>query len=216
MSFVLELDNFQGPFDLLLALLDKQELEITDISLSKITDDYLDYIENMDLSIEEMNSFLFVAAKLTLDKSRAIISEPSLEEDIDLTESLIQYQAIKNQAKVLLRLSKKPMKSRSQNIYLQTKIENIEPKKLQIVFLDLLRNYKNKEVPKAIKNNRDHLAKSKIKFINQIKKLRSFSIDEMMSSASSKAEAIVFFMSILDLIKNEKIQKRGSTMELVG
>jgi len=214
MSFLLDLDNFQGPFDLLLKLLDKQELEITEISLSKITDDYLDYIEKMDLTIEEMNSFLFVATKLSLDKSRAIINEPSLEDEIDLTESLKQYQAIKDQAKILYNLSKSPMASRAQNIYTITKIESIDPKNLQTTFLELISSYEARSKTHTIKNYSNHLAKSKLKFHNQIKKLRSFTIEEMMTSASSRREAIVFFMSMLDLIKNEKIQKRGSLMEL--
>ena len=82
MAFVIELENFQGPFDVLLELLKQNKLEVTSVSISSITTDYLEYIENTELSVEELNWFLVVAAKLTLDKSSAVLSlEPGRSEE---------------------------------------------------------------------------------------------------------------------------------------
>ena len=211
MSFVLELDNFQGPFDLLLKLLDQQKLEITDISLSKITDDYLDYINNLELTIDEMNSFLYVAAKLSLDKSRAIIDIPSSEEDeIDLTESLKQYQKIKDQARILSELSNNPMKSRAGNIYRVSSIAKIPKDELNSAYKTIIRAFKNSRKTHRINNKKNHIDLAKTKFNNQVMKLKSFSLDEIMTKPADRTEAIVFFLSILELLKNQKLAQRNN------
>ena len=54
MTFVVELDNYQGPFDVLLDLLRRRRLEITEVAISSITNDYLDYINNSNLNLDEI------------------------------------------------------------------------------------------------------------------------------------------------------------------
>ncbi|GDX63137.1 segregation/condensation protein A [Candidatus Saccharibacteria bacterium] len=214
MPFVLELENFQGPFDLLLNLLDKQKLEITEISLSKITDDYLDYISQMNLTIEEMNSFLYIAAKLSLDKSRAVINIPDTEDEIDLTESLKQYQLIKKQAQILAKFSKGRMYSRQKNLYKNTKTAEILPLELTSIYSSILKNLELSQKTHTLKNNKDYLDKAKVKFNIHVSRLREYSIDEIMSVPKNRTEAIVFFMSILELIKKQHIS--GQANILIG
>jgi len=214
MPFVLELENFQGPFDLLLNLLDKQKLEITEISLSKITDDYLDYISQMDLTIEEMNSFLYIAAKLSLDKSRAVINIPDTEDEIDLTESLKQYQLIKKQAQILAKFSKGRMYSRQKNLYKNTKTAQILPLELTSIYSSILKNLELSKKTHTLKNNKDYLDKAKVKFNIHVSRLREYSIDEIMSVPKNRTEAIVFFMSILELIKKQQLS--GQANILIG
>ena len=212
MPFVLELENFQGPFDLLLNLLDKQKLEITEISLSKITDDYLDYISQMDLTIEEMNSFLYVAAKLSLDKSRAVINIPDTEDEIDLTESLKQYQLIKKQAQILSKFSKGRMYSRQKNLYKNTKTAQILPLELANIYSSILKTLERSQKTHTLKNNKDYLDKAKAKFNKHVSRLREYSIEEIMAVPKNRTEAIVFFMSILELIKKQQLSGQASIL----
>lgn len=212
MPFVLELENFQGPFDLLLNLLDKQKLEITEISLSKITDDYLDYISQMNLTIEEMNSFLYIAAKLSLDKSRAVINISDTEDEIDLTESLKQYQLIKKQAQILAKFSKGRMYSRQKNLYKNTKTAEILPLELTSIYSSILKNLELSQKTHTLKNNKDYLDKAKVKFNIHVSRLREYSIDEIMSVPKNRTEAIVFFMSILELIKKQRLSGRANIL----
>lgn len=214
MPFVLELENFQGPFDILLNLLDKQKLEITEISLSKITDDYLDYISQMNLTIEEMNSFLYIAAKLSLDKSRAVINISDTEGEIDLTESLKQYQLIKKQAQILAKFSKGRMYSRQKNLYKNTKTAQLLPLELASIYSSILKNLELTQKTHTLKNNKDYLDKSRAKFNRHINRLKTYSVDEIMASADNRTEAIVFFMSILELIKHQKLH--GQANILIG
>ncbi len=212
MPFVLELENFQGPFDLLLNLLDKQKLEITEISLSKITDDYLDYISQMDLTIEEMNSFLYVAAKLSLDKSRAVINIPDTEDEIDLTESLKQYQLIKKQAQILSKFSKGRMYSRQKNLYKNTKTAQILPLELANIYSSILKTLERSQKTHTLKNNKDYLDKAKAKFNKHVSRLREYSIEEIMAVPKNRTEAIVFFMSILELLKKQQLSGQASIL----
>ena len=53
MAFVIELDNYKGPFDVLLDLLKKRRLEITELAIGSITNDYMDYISNTELQLED-------------------------------------------------------------------------------------------------------------------------------------------------------------------
>jgi len=206
MPFVLELENFQGPFDLLLSLIDKQKLEITEVSLAKVTSDYLDYVSELDLTVEDMNSFLFVAAKLSLDKSRAIIKLESRDEegDIDLKESLLRYQQIKNQARLLNDLSKKSMTGRNSNIYKASSISKINSQDLMSSFR-LLGDLKSNVDIKKISTSKANSAEIKKSFKRHIEKLRSFSIEEIMLKPQNRAEAIIYFLSILELLKSNRL-----------
>ncbi len=216
MPFVLELENFQGPFDLLLGLLDKQQLEITDISLAKVTDDYLDYVGKMNLSINEMNSFLYVAAKLSLDKSRVIIDIESddNEDDMDLAESLRLYQVIKNQAKLLAEQSKNRMTARNSNIYHSITIAEIEPTNLESAYSAISKTFESQKNSHEINSKKDLIDQQRLNFKNHIAKLKSFSLEDVMLKPQNRNEAIVFFLTLLDMLKNQKILNNNAKMEL--
>ena len=105
-GFSLRLDNFQGPFDLLLSLISKHELDITDISLSRVTDEFISYLKKLD-SAEELDrasEFLVVAATLLDLKIAGLLPQGELvdAEDVALLEArdllfarLLQYRAFK-------------------------------------------------------------------------------------------------------------------------
>ncbi len=101
-AYAVHLDAFEGPLDLLLRLIEKAELDITTISLAKVTDEYLAYIHQLDVIHPDLLAdFLVVAAKLILIKSRALLPRPPAaeegEEDIaeDLVRQLEEYKRFK-------------------------------------------------------------------------------------------------------------------------
>ena len=90
-------EKFSGPLALLLSLIEKEELDITEVNLAKIADQYVEYIKrNSNLSVDEMADFLVIAAKLLYAKSKALL--PYLyaddeDDDIeDLEKQLKMYQ----------------------------------------------------------------------------------------------------------------------------
>ena len=69
MNLNIELEGYQGPFDLLLKLIEKQKIDIYDIKLEDITNDYLLEFEKLDASIEDISSFIYIASILLSIKS---------------------------------------------------------------------------------------------------------------------------------------------------
>ncbi|MDD3098451.1 MAG: segregation/condensation protein A [Candidatus Pacebacteria bacterium] len=105
--------KFSGPLDLLLQLVEKNNFEITEISLAKVTQDYLSYIENQALvASEELADFLVIAATLLLIKSKTLLPvltmEPEEEEEIlDLEYRLQLYKKYKEKGKEIQQLWQK-------------------------------------------------------------------------------------------------------------
>ncbi|QDH78612.1 chromosome segregation protein ScpA [Echinicola soli] len=95
MSFEIKLPLFEGPFDLLLFFIERDELDIYDIPISKITHDFLDYLKHLEqMEIEVASEFILVAATLMKIKSKLLIPRPELDEngeEIDPREELIKH-----------------------------------------------------------------------------------------------------------------------------
>jgi len=115
-GFSLRLDNFEGPFDLLLQLISKHKLDITEVSLSRVTDEFIAHVKALGRSgtsvddLEETTSFLLVAATLLDLKAARLLPQGDVEdeEDLALLEArdllfarLLQYKAFKQVASVL-------------------------------------------------------------------------------------------------------------------
>ena len=110
--FAVRLDNFEGPFDLLLSLIAKHKLDITEVALSRVTDEFIGFIKQAgkDWDLEQTSSFLLVAATLLDLKAARLLPQGDVEdeEDLALLEArdllfarLMQYKAFKQVASVL-------------------------------------------------------------------------------------------------------------------
>ncbi len=98
MSYQIKTESFQGPFHLLLQLIEKQELDITEISLARVADDFLNYLKELkEISSKELADFLEIAAKLILIKSRALLPQINNEEEKDDEEDLVKQLKIYQQ-----------------------------------------------------------------------------------------------------------------------
>lgn len=87
MTVLYKLETFEGPLDLLLHLVDKSEIDIQDISISEITDQYLEYLDAMqELELDITSEFLVMAATLLSIKSRLLLPKPPVTEEPWLTE----------------------------------------------------------------------------------------------------------------------------------
>lgn len=104
MSFEIKLPLFEGPFDLMLFFIERDELDIYDIPISKITNDFLDYIQQMEqLEMEVASDFILFAATLMKIKSRMLLPRPEINEEgeeidprEDLIRNLLEYKKYKS------------------------------------------------------------------------------------------------------------------------
>ncbi len=102
-NYEIKLEQFEGPFDLLLFFIERDELDIHEIPISKITDDFLEYIQHMQsLNIELASEFIFVASTLMRIKAKMLLPRPDLDEnenEIDLKKELVQKLLLYKQFK---------------------------------------------------------------------------------------------------------------------
>ena len=105
-KYKLKLENFEGPLDLLCHLIDKNKMNIYDINLSEITDQYMEYIKNMEkMNLEVTSEFLMMASTLLYLKSKKLLPNP-VEEEEELTEEqllqrIMEYMKYKEITKKL-------------------------------------------------------------------------------------------------------------------
>ncbi len=216
MPFTVKLEQFEGPLDLLLELIQKEKLEIAQISLAKVTDSYLSHFKNnLDISSDNLSDFLVVAARLILIKSKALLPilelTPDEEESIqDLEARLALYKKFKEISQLLgLKFDKKQF-SFSRKGFEGVKQGFFPPSDVDGAILEKTMSRILAEMPKPEK-----LAEESIKEVmtleQKIVELKSSlqhrietSFKMLTEKAKDKTEVIVTFLAILELFK-EKI-----------
>ena len=214
------LPDFFGPMELLLALIEQEELEITKISLAQVTNQYLKYIESLkEISPDALTEFLVVAARLILLKSQTLLPKPPsgviLDEEEDAGEDLIQqlkdYKRFKELAAQLAKIQAAGKRSFIR-LAPPPKIEA----KLSIgdVTLDDLLQAAKKAL--ALKPEPPSLSSvvaretvtigKKINLIRQkLDKDKTLSFGDLLNQGHSRVEIIVTLLAVLELIKRKII-----------
>ena len=214
-----KIDKFEGPLGLLLQLIEREELDITEISLAKIADQYIEYIRQAKtLKPEELADFLVVAARLLLIKSRALLPflKGEAEEEIqEFEHQLRMYKEFLEAAKKIEAIIGKKRFSfarefnrqaflASANIFSPPK--NLTAVDLATVFDEIISSIKPQE--KLEEKNLEQIVniEDKILAIRQIllEKIK-ISFNHVLAGAKNKTEIIVSFLAMLELIKQRDI-----------
>lgn len=227
MSFEIKLPLFEGPFDLLLFFIERDELDIYDIPIASITDDFLDYLHHLEkMNIEVASEFILVAASLMKIKAKLLLPRPQLDEEgneIDPREELVKhlleykkYKSIINELIALEgdRLSKEKRGNVAKEIRALSEISNVESElqhidlyKLLKVFQKVMTRYEyaqNKpshevvQYPYTVENQKTFL-------ISQLTKTKKLSFLEIIDFESNKIAVIFNFLAILELLQLRKI-----------
>jgi len=222
MSYKLKLDLFEGPLDLLLYLIKKNEMNICDIPIAAITDQYIEYIEMMKmLDLEVIGDFLVMAATLMQIKSRMLLPpDPQAEEEqedprSDLIRRLQEYKIFKEIAE---KLKEKAMQR--QNLYArQVDVETVrewqqdakevyfEANLFDLInaFTQALSKFKKDKIYQVAQD--EFTVEQKIHDILHLLLRRpQVMLTEFFEQAKSKIEIIVLFMAILELIRLREIK----------
>ena len=222
-KYAIKLDNFEGPLDLLCHLVDKNKMDINQIKISEITDQYIDYINKMqELNLDVTSEFILMASTLLFIKSKSLLPK-QVEDEAELTEEelvlrIIEYKKYKEISKKLKEL----YQVYSKRFYkVPDKIELPARKLEQNYSKDLIeQSYKNlveKNKSKINKNaiNIEKIAitetvtvTSKVKdiFKELIKKPR-FIFSKLCSAKKyTRLETVTAFSGILELTRRNKIK----------
>ncbi|MFV0441030.1 MAG: segregation and condensation protein A [Lachnospirales bacterium] len=231
MDYNISIENFDGPFDLLLHLVVKNKMEIYDIPINQLTEEYLLYIEEFKSEIKEdreiklasISEFIYIASRLIYIKSKMLL--PRKEEEPDPREELVdkikEYQLFKEISKQFEEISFE-MYTRNPEESVFLAIKDYE----QISIDDVLKDVSLTDLYKAFKgvmlraSNKVDKVRSEFKKVNRptfniderkdyildllyLKERLSF--DTIFDEDASKIEVVVTFLAMLDLIRYGKI-----------
>ena len=214
-GYTLKLKNFEGPLDLLTEMLGQSKLDITEISLSEITDQYLHYIRTMQLfNIDLASEFFEMAAHLVYIKTRKLLPhlEPDEEEEIDENELLARLKEYKKFHYLARELAK--IKEQGDIYYSRGRTRNargIDKFKLdELMIGDLiavLRRYRGAFIKKAIPIKRREVnVEAKMKFImHLLKKKRMIKFSEAILVENTKIDKVASFMGTMELSHKQKV-----------
>jgi segregation and condensation protein A len=231
MGINVKLQVFEGPLDLLLHLIDKNKVNIYDIPIVMITEQYLEYVDNMDKEdLDVVSEFLVMAATLLDIKSKMLlpkeVDEEGQEQDprAELVEKLLEYKLFKYMSYELKKQQvdaeksfyKAPTIPKEVSAYcppinIDEIIADTTLIKLNQVFQDVLKRQEDKIDPirsKFGKIEKEEVSMSEklVQVKAYLNKHRKFNFRQMLSSNSSKVSTIVTFLVILELIKTGFVQ----------
>lgn len=230
MEMTVKLQVFEGPLDLLLYLLEKNKVNIYDIPIVEITDQYMEYIDEMrQRDLEVMSEFLVMAATLLSIKAKMLLPKKKNEdeEEVDPREELVQqlleykmykymaYELKDRQIDAEKSMYKKPtipeeVKSYEEPVNLDELVKGITLQKLNKIFKDVMKKQVDKVDPIRSKfgkiEKEEFSLEEKMLYVENYALNRSkFSFKNLLEEQSSKTEIIVTFLAILELMKSGKI-----------
>ena len=220
MAYHISLDSFEGPMDLLLHLISQARIEIREIFVSPIIDQYLDFIEQMPVEhMERTSEFVAMAARLVEIKSRWLLPKPAApEEDPDQLENdLIRQLELYRQYKQASGLLRQKQQQAAlvfyrlpEESYQEERIEpgNLTLEKLVAAFERMqLRLAQPKNVAGEDRIQRDAFTvREKVLHITQrLKRSGRIGFLSLFESASTREEVIVTFLALLEMAKNHLV-----------
>lgn len=213
--YKIKLEQFEGPLDLLLQLIEQQELDITQVSLATVTDQYIECLHQAEnINLEELADFLVVASKLLLIKSKTLLPELDFgdaEEATDLENQLKIYKEYLEASKTIQGLiAKRNFTFAREKSPIEAPVFNppreVTATKLKETFQEILKALKLfVPLPKSIIKRTISIQDK----IRQIKDLilakAAINFKTILFRAKNKTEVIVSFLALLELVKQKAI-----------
>lgn len=218
MSTDLKLEKFEGPLDLLLQLVDQEKLSITEIALSKVTEQFFSYLDKLEKNRpEELADFLVVAARLIYLKSHSLLQYafpeeedggPGLADQLKLYKQYVEASKLVNSlweaGKIAYGRVEPPIKNTEFVLPANAGKNNLYD---SIVFL--LNRLKPMDPLPKVSIDHSISIKQKIDSIRDLLKSgKELSFKNLLSSAQNKTEVIVSFLAILELVKLQSVRFR--------
>ncbi len=221
-TYTVQLENFAGPLDLLLQLIERNKLDICDISLAKVTNDYLTSIQNIELDPATANWFLDIASRLILLKSRALLpnhNQDNQEPLEDLTEQLQELSAIRQAIKQITD-SAKPSLQFAKKSSTNTKVSHFTNLDL-VNFTQFYptKQHQLKPTTKSFKLKRQNPIYLRKKLHSMWQANQQLEIQQLHTYCDSHYETVVCFLLALEMVKDNKAKivndTKGIMVELV-
>ncbi len=231
MEYSLKLDSFEGPLDLLLHLIDKNKVNIYDIPISLITEQYLEYLALMrEERLDDLSEFIVMAATLLDIKARMLLPKPvtDLPEEEDPRAELVQ-RLLEHKKFKLLSGDLNVMQEGSDRFFYRTKVlpreveryrppvdldrllENVTEERLYRICRDILKRLEERHDP--VHSHFGEIEREAVRIGDRLDHVRTLvlkpgrhSFRSLLGRAASRLEVVVTFMAVLELIKTGEIR----------
>ncbi|KHE90920.1 MAG: segregation/condensation protein A [Candidatus Scalindua rubra] len=222
-EYKIDLDTYNGPLDLLLYLIRREEVDIYDIPITKITDQYMAYLnEIQSIDIGLAGDFLVMASTLMYVKSQTLLprSEVTEEEDmedprLELVKQLLEYKRYREVSSAMTRLSEERGQRFSRpEVRLidggkeddeKLNLEEVDVWKLAQFFSGFMKQTLGDVIQKIVYDDTPvHIYMDKV--LNRLAKAYVISLRELLYDRQGKAELIGFFLALLELVRLKKIK----------
>jgi len=227
-TFTIKLPAFEGPFDLLLFFIERDELDIYNIPIAKITDDFLSYMHQLEeLSMDIASEFIVVAATLMRIKAKMLLPRKQVDEEgneIDprreLVDRLLEYKRYKSVLEDLRRLEEvrafmnprgfatAEIRQLSEQALAEAELESISLYKLLRVFERLVAKFDEAQKSKRVHtvyNFTYTIQEQREYLIGKIKKGEKADFEELFLALDNRIHAVVTFLALLELLNAQEI-----------
>jgi segregation and condensation protein A len=226
-SYTIKIKHFEGPFDLLLFFIERDELDIYDIPISKITEDFLAYIKELEnLNIDVASEFILVAATLMRIKAKLLLPRKEIDElgnEIDpreeLTQRLLEYKKYKDILDEMRTLEEtrstkfqrgnvsKELRVIASKALVDVELESLTLYKLLTTFQKLMEEFEirgSKTIHRIAKYNYT-IEEQQTFIMSKLKKGVKVGFKSLFHGLENKVHAIVTFLSLLELLNIQKV-----------
>lgn len=227
LSFEIKLPQFEGPFDLLLFFIERDELDIHDIPIARITADFLDYIHQMQrLNIELASEFILVAATLMRIKARMLLPRQDLDEEgneidprQDLVQKLLEYKRYKEVLPIFVKLEdERSQQEKRGNIAAELaviahqsgpgeELETLSLYKLLKVYEKVLKRYRNEseKIVHTVIQYPYSIEVQKEVILARLGGSQKLDFEDILLLSQDKVQLIYNFLAILELIQQQAV-----------
>lgn len=222
-EYKIDLDTYNGPLDLLLYLIRREEVDIYDIPIAKITDQYLAYLNELQsIDIGLAGDFLVMASTLMYVKSQTLLPRSEIidEEDGDdprlgLVKQLLEYKIYKEATTAMTRLSEERSQrfSRPEERLIdygkeedeKLNLDEVDVWKLAQFFSGFMKQTLGDVIKKIIYDDTPvHVYMDKV--LSRLMNVYAISLKELLCDSQGRAELIGFFLALLELVRLKKIK----------
>ena len=226
MSYTVKIQQFEGPFDLLLFFIERDELDINDIPIAKITNDFLEYIRHLEtLNVDVASEFILMAATLMRIKARMLIPRKPLDEEgqeIDprqeLVERLLEYKRYKSVLDDLRELEEdqagkfgrgnvhQELRQMATRALVDVELESLTLFKLLKAFEQVMARFNEEKTVVHRIARYEYTIQGQQEFIlSQVRVGRKASFQDVFSQCGNRIHAIVTLLALLVLINQQMV-----------
>ncbi len=211
----LKIEQYEGPLDLLLALISKHKIDIFDIPIAEICDQYNEYLDSMQkLDMEVAGEFIVMAAELMLIKSKMLLPRPEDSEDPRkvLVDALLEHQRAKQTAEFLKKQSEiyfdrftKPAEEQTDPTYHREHAVSLLQEAFDRITLRLEAERAQKQEVKLFKTLREerfYTVEEKMDLLTDtLRRFEKITFDSLFSNVHSRGEVVAIFLAVLEAVR---------------